>query len=182
MARTLFFSFFLFFVCCAEHAETTVPRFDFFFSCFCRYACQEPDLVYVSYLHSKGSRISPSHAANATTVEQHNTLMHNAEVWRQLGEHFVLDQFPECVTSGADMCGPLWLEEPYFHFSGNFWTAKCSHVRRLSPSHLMVADHIKNRLNAESWLGLYLRRAREPYVFFLGGRGWEDGHASTIAK
>ena len=77
--------------------------------------------------------------------------------WRRYMSYFVFDRASECIealTSGDyDTCGPNWLFRPdYFpwHYSGNFWWARCDYVARLVPPELM---QVEGRLNAEFWIG-----------------------------
>jgi hypothetical protein len=104
--------------------------------------CSRRDSDRVLYLHSKGSKASADHHYNPEV--QH----YNENVWRLIGEHFVIDQFNECVDSNADICGPVWTGN---HFAGNFWSAKCVYVRELSglPDPRTVVD----RFGAETWIG-----------------------------
>jgi hypothetical protein len=110
-------------------------------------ACNDPSkpLDWVSYLHSKGTTVGAVHQATVNenaTPRAFRLLRANARLWRQMAEHFVLHRFYECVQAvpPVELCGPFWSSTPWPHFSGNFWSATCSHVRGLSLAHLYGGD------------------------------------------
>jgi hypothetical protein len=78
--------------------------------------------------------------------------------WRHLMEHVVIERFRECMAylKSHDVCGANWLERPWPHFSGNFWWARASYVRTLTPPDTLpivpVLDH-GQRHTCERWIG-----------------------------
>ncbi|WP_422927497.1 glycosyltransferase [Singulisphaera sp. PoT] len=71
-------------------------------------------------------------------------------------EAIVLDKHEACLEllEGHDACGGDWkligFDEHRPHFSGNFWWANASYLRRLTPPRLLPAA---NRYEAEFWIG-----------------------------
>lgn len=68
--------------------------------------------------------------------------------WRLVMEHFVIDRYEDCIAalSSCDACGVNKRPSPP-HFSGNFWWANSSHLKRLP----LITD--KSRGFAEMWIG-----------------------------
>lgn len=74
--------------------------------------------------------------------------------WRHLLEHFNLIQADRAVKrlDGVDMTGCLYSNDPCPHFSGNFWWARSSYIRRLpNPMPHELEPFDRNR--AEFWIG-----------------------------
>lgn len=97
---------------------------------------------YVFYLHTKGV------FRNTTEVAD----------WRHLMEYFVIERYEECITSlgSNDVCGVNWLEQPWTHFSGNFWWARTDYIRRLPPIVDIPVDQVLDhteRHRCERWIG-----------------------------
>ena len=80
----------------------------------------------VLYIHSKGVKIHPPHE-----------VAHIAD-WVSFMCHFLMDRHVECLQL-LDTCDTVGVNlqlEPW-HYSGNFWWSKSSHIRTLPP----VPDH-----------------------------------------
>jgi hypothetical protein len=145
-----------------EETETLVSLKDFSY--------ENPD-AKVLYIHTKG-----------VTKESLN-----AESWRLMMEHFVIDKWYECVEnlnkydavgSNLKILGPTtwsdgkqsWEKAGTQHFVGNFWWANASYVNTLDDKFL-VSDF---RLDREFWIGsgkgkmksLYQPEDHEPYTYF----------------
>jgi hypothetical protein len=94
---------------------------------------------YVYYFHTKG-------------VVRHPNCP-NVRAWRNYMEHFVLGHHKCCTAAlaAADVCGVDWYQEPWPHFSGNFWWATSSYVRTLPPP---VGLNHAERHQCEAWIGM----------------------------
>ena len=71
--------------------------------------------------------------------------------WRFLMEYYCIDNWKKCVfrlAAGVDAVGCNLQEEPYRHFSGNFWWANSKYIAEKVAT--MEID--ANRMNAEFWL------------------------------
>jgi len=77
----------------------------------------------VLYIHSKGVKIHPPHEVS-----------HIAE-WVSFMCHFLMDRYTQCLQllDTCDSVGVNLQPEPTWHYSGNFWWSKASHIRTLSP-------------------------------------------------
>jgi hypothetical protein len=84
---------------------------------------------YIGYWHTKGAK----HIANNCVAD-----------WRRYMVHFFL-QGPD---SGTDLTGVNWTQRPWPHFSGNFWWARASYLRRL-PEPVRVDSN----MYWEEWVG-----------------------------
>jgi len=80
--------------------------------------------------------------------------------WRQYMTYFNVNQYQECFDSleEYDSCGVDLVTEPAVHYSGNFWWAKSSYIKKLP-----TIDEIKFpktppilsvRHNCEFWIGM----------------------------
>jgi len=88
----------------------------------------------VLYLHSKGVT-KPNHK--------------NIQDWKNLMEYFLIEKFQLCIDSlqKHDVCGVNYLPgRP--HYSGNFWWATSSHIKKLKKLKTEMVD----RLYCEYWL------------------------------
>lgn len=86
----------------------------------------------VLYLHAKG-------------VSRTGDNRHNVQGWRRMLEYFLVENHERCVremeevdTLGGNLCVINREGDPYrpghgLHYSGNFWWARTSHVRKLTP-------------------------------------------------
>lgn len=105
---------------------------------------REHCLVY--YVHTKG-------------------VFHNSPCvvdWRRLMEHFVILRHDRCLQklSTNDICGVNWHEEPWPHFSGNFWWARSDYTAALpSVANWRLGQHWSDdRHICERWIGMASRR------------------------
>lgn len=81
--------------------------------------------------------------------------------WRKYLTYFNIYRFEECIKSlndGFDCCGVDWRTNPVPHFSGNFWWAKCSYLKKL-PEIKTLNKHnsikiLTLRHNAEMYIGM----------------------------
>ena len=109
------------------------------------------------YLHSKG--------ASKTREDEY----HNAKCWMDFMLYGVVDNYKVCLShlerpDGPDLVGSQW----HWHFKGNFWWAKSSHLREM-PDPMGIGDE---RFNAEYWccLGLWwhgYKKSRIKNLFYL---------------
>lgn len=84
--------------------------------------CDELDEeYYIGYIHHKGV----THFGRPS--EKYVT------EWREMLEYFVIEKWKEAVQllGEYEIAGVNWKEEPWPHFSGNFWWARSSYIKRL---------------------------------------------------
>lgn len=110
---------------------------------------------YVLYLHHKGV----TNAGNSCVDD-----------WRHLMSHFCITEWRSCVNkleSGSDTVGVNWRQDPYPHYSGNFWWAKSSYIKTLPELVMPAQVQYKSQINiklpphypyayrfdAEFWIG-----------------------------
>lgn len=83
---------------------------------------------YICYFHLKGL----SRRGDACVQD-----------WRQYMEYWCIDRWEDNVAKldeGMDTVGANYIEGPWSHYSGNFWWARASYVRKLEP--LVHPDNI----------------------------------------
>lgn len=95
-------------------------------------ACPDSRILY---FHSKGI----SHATK------------NQDDWRMMMQHFTIVKWREAVKllDNHDVVGVNWRTYPVPHFSGNYWWANASFLRKLDVGFLN--DH--DRMSQEFWIG-----------------------------
>lgn len=134
----------------------------------------------VMYAHTKGAgnlkdgcQGRPGQVLDGSTPQ---------DAWRRAMIDRLVLGWRECLTrleEGYDAVGPMWIHQDFVpnvgqlfsHFSGNFWMATCSYVRRLprcktDPSEAVALDGkrylaVEARAHAEIWIGLGDPRACE---------------------
>jgi hypothetical protein len=98
------------------------------------------DYSIVLYLHTKG-----------VTREEKT----QCRDWRRFMEYFVIDKWEDCVLALVkhDACGVnYWDDHEHPHFSGNFWWAKGSYIKKLPPVPAYDGT-LATRMEAEFWIG-----------------------------
>jgi hypothetical protein len=84
--------------------------------------CDESDEeFYVCYFHLKG------------LTKRDNV---NVQDWREYMEHWQIDRWQDHVAAldtGSDTAGCNYIENPWPHYSGNFWWGRASYIRKLDP-------------------------------------------------
>lgn len=110
---------------------------------------------YVMYFHLKGL----SRPGDTT-----------AQDWRKFMEYWIVENWQACVAKldeNFDTVGPNFIESPWPHYSGNFWWARASYIRKLnkmpqpdqlpwgtkSPYTDAVYDPGNFRYDYEAWIG-----------------------------
>jgi len=76
----------------------------------------------VLYIHSKGVKNRPPHE------------ILNVADWVSFMCHFLMDRYAQCLELLDTTCNAVGVNlrpEPEWHYSGNFWWSKASHVRTL---------------------------------------------------
>lgn len=144
---------------CFVHNRTVITEYEFpTLRTLAEHCEDKPDGDRVLYLHTKGEKVSVDHKIHDPEGKNIENALFNANVWRLLGEHFVMDQFSECVKYRADICGPLFKHQEYnAHFQGNFWSATCAYIRGLPKQSIYNPG---DRYYAEFWIGLNSAKAR----------------------
>jgi hypothetical protein len=112
-----------------------------------RDVCKNND-VNVCYYHLRGVT---SPLDNLCVVDQ-----------RHYMTYFNIEKYKDCISilnSGADVVGVDYSTWPTFHFSGNFWWSKSSHINTLvAPEDLPGIDNFynkddrKHRHRCEMWI------------------------------
>ena len=108
-----------------------------------------PQTAVVFYFHNKGaSKWSPNWRDNVNKTWTYSRSLY----WRKFLEYFLLERPHLCLDQilfqNATTCGANWHVKMKNHYSGNFWSASCSHVLQLKP---MGSD--ENYVGPEFWLG-----------------------------
>jgi len=119
--------------------------------------CDESfDEFNVLYLHHKGA------------TQPFNDCVSD---WREYMLYFCVDRWKECVEhlSDIDVVGVNYMNEPYPHFSGNYWWAKSNYIKTCPPIIKPIGNKFQKsqfgfehyteipysyRFDAEFWLGL----------------------------
>jgi hypothetical protein len=133
--------------------ETDGAQFEFPTIDLLRQHCADNDGA-VLYIHTKGVvRSGPS-----------------IDDWRAAMLYWMVERWRECVDKlikGYDAVGYTRCERPVPHFQGNFWWAKCAHVRTLGdPRDIRFIPSVSNqgpRHKAEFWILSKPGRFYEPY-------------------
>lgn len=119
-----------------------------------RDCCGFEDERLILYFHSKGITKPDSIPARD---------------WRRFLLHFNVDRWEDNVAlleHGFDTVGVNLLEEPFLHYSGNFWWSKSGYIKTLRE-----LPRFMNRHYAENWICTNNPRACE--VFNSGVKHWE---------
>ena len=78
--------------------------------------------------------------------------------WRKYLEYFLIEHPALCLEKilfqNASTCGANWHPILRNHYSGNFWSASCEHIRRLKP----MTSEDSGYYDAEFWVGKYKDR------------------------
>jgi len=116
-------------------------------------ACEFPTLSYLhKFCQSKDCLVFYLHTKGVFSGRQFPTVAD----WRRLLEHFVLGKYERCIRllrdGGYDAVGVNWHQQPWPHFSGNFWWATSHYVQTLPEVEQLSRDG--SRRNGERWIGL----------------------------
>ena len=118
------------------------------------------DDFYCYYLHSKGVSITEK---NMTTYNGAINLTHLKNCvndWRKYMEYFIINRYEDSIKfldEGFDSCGVNLTTKDLLsrpippHFSGNFWWSKSDYLKKLPE---IDSLNLKNRFNAENWIGM----------------------------
>jgi len=106
----------------------------------------------ICYIHTKGVSINENNMSFYHGSNDINHLKNCVNDWRKYMEYFILDNYKNCIDqlNIYDACGVNLVESPQKHFSGNFWWANSSYIKKLPDIHKIDISH---RWNAEFWLG-----------------------------
>lgn len=110
---------------------------------------------YALYMHQKGIRHPDASSVHA---------------WRRYMQYFSIERWRDCIAKlneGYDAVGVDWRDDPWKHFSGNFWWARASYIRKLPRwqrpkhcgykrqfSHLVYDPYDDYRMENEFWIGI----------------------------
>jgi len=128
------------------------------------YCDNDPGESHILYLHHKGISKSTSEPVRD---------------WRDLMMYFNVTQWRDCVEKldqGYDTAGAIWRGNYHYpHYSGNFWWAKSSYIKRLPVFRMPGENGYQSQFgfvnspykeDAEFWLGL---GNPNPYCFYNSG-------------
>jgi hypothetical protein len=112
-----------------------------------------PQTTKVFYIHNKGT--SKWHSSWREEIDTNKTWTYGHSLyWRKYLEYFLIERPALCLDKillqNASTCGANWHPELLNHYSGNFWSASCTHIQRLEP-----LKETKKYVAAEFWLGKY---------------------------
>ena len=101
------------------------------------------------YLHSKGITSVDNHL-KAGNID----VFKNYLYWRQFLNWGVIERWPECIRllDKSDMVGVNYLNTPEPHYSGNFWWANSSHIRKLPDPSTTDWWHKLKQETKDNWL------------------------------
>lgn len=126
----------------------------------------------VWYVHTKGvSKTEEEWEKNKSLyqevlqVDSLEILRRHEKEWRHYMQHFVIRQHGRCIESltDHDVVGASWREDPFPHFSGNFWWARSSYLKGLTDPYKYRGQYDwvdDKRAGAEAWVGSRSPRAR----------------------
>lgn len=150
------------------HVDNTTKNHEYSGLNFLKQYCDQLDEEqYIMYWHLKGV----SHLTNP-----------GVQNWREYMEYWTIDRYQDCIEeldNEFDTVGTNWIDEPFHgvdhavrnwkHYSGNFWWARSSYIKKLKPlkrsdeyisgtvSELTgyTVDHVNNywRFDYEAWIG-----------------------------
>ena len=92
---------------------------------------QAKDDDYLCYIHTKGiSYLAGQRRVNGALDARHIKAING---WRLKMEQKILTEWPQRVASmpQCDTQGCYFRQQPFWHYMGNFWWAKGTHIRRL---------------------------------------------------
>lgn len=122
---------------------------------------------YILYTHSKGVISASAAVAN----------------WREVLNHFCIKEWPTCVRllGDAETVGLKDIASKEFTFSGNFWWARSSHIKRLpnpQETHTYLGTEkfhpggASYRYGLEYWIRTYQPTAQ--YIFDTGANHFDN--------
>lgn len=86
---------------------------------------------YALYFHTKGITSTLRHFRNSP---QEIDAFRTYQYWRHYLNYGVLEKWKDCIKAlddGYDTAGVNYQTFPHFHYSGNFWWSKASHIKML---------------------------------------------------
>lgn len=97
-------------------------------------------------------------------IESLEVLVRHEREWRYYMQHFVFKKHTQCIEAlnDHDVAGPSWRDDDFPHFSGNFWWARSSYVRKLRSPYALRRQYqwIDDRVGAEAWIGSHSPRVK----------------------
>jgi hypothetical protein len=90
----------------------------------------QPD-DYICYIHTKGiSYLTGQRKVNGVFNARHIKAING---WRLKMEQKILTEWPQRIAAmpGCDTQGCYFKQDPFWHYMGNFWWAKGSHILKL---------------------------------------------------
>ena len=141
---------------------------------------------HVFYFHTKGlSFLSGDRIWGELNQQLRPRNIKALSSWRLVMETELLDSWiwrRHQLNEGADTLGCYFLGDPFYHYMGNFWWARGSHIRKLpDPLNFDIAPYPAMALVETSPLRIkyeqWLFRATDSY--YVGVRDWPFHHQDT---
>jgi hypothetical protein len=136
--------------------------------------CQHNPNHRVGYMHNKGS-------FNSRNAKNH--------WWRRHMTLAVTDQ--SCIQppdETCDLCGLNWYILPWTHFSGNFFTARCSYINKLLPIEEFreKMSNLAKQITDYEQQGRFLFHTFRNQDIYMGldryaSEAWPGSHPSVVA-
>jgi hypothetical protein len=150
------------------HVDTATKNYEYAGLKFLKEYCDQlEEEQYIMYWHLKGV----SHLNNI-----------GVQNWREYMEYWNIDRYQDCIEeldNEFDTVGTNWIDEPFLgvdrvvrnwkHYSGNFWWARSSYIKKLKPlkhpdeytpgtvseitGYAMDGIHNNWRFDHEGWIG-----------------------------
>lgn len=119
---------------------------------------QENNSLYL-YLHAKG--VANPHWNHIDGEKEF------VADWRNYMEYFNVERWEDCVSllnSGYDCVGVNYKDNPWPHFSGNFWWATSDYLRRTERPIDAYPPDGPDRFYDERWIGLSYPKAMSMHL------------------
>lgn len=123
----------------------------------------EKEDFYCWYIHTKGVGLEESTMSFYHGATDFDHLKSCVNDWREYMEYFIIDKFDSCLfllSKDHDACGVNLVDDPSWHFSGNFWWAKSDYIKKLPDIDSLDKEF---RWNAELWIGMGDGRLKSLY-------------------
>lgn len=113
---------------------------------YCQYA--NCDILYI---HTKGA--SSHYRSDGVRVNGLYTgWWSDTDKWLSFLMYSLTSRHQDAIKKlqEYDVVGPMWRQGPFYHYSGNFFIAKCEHIRKLRK-----LDYYKANFNTADYKGRY---------------------------
>ena len=109
----------------------------------------------IGFMHTKGiAYLTGEKQINGWTQPRNISAINS---WRWAMEYYTLDLWQDRINNlnmASDTEGIMMYLDPFWHYAGNFWWSKGSHIKRLPDPTRMEAPY-GPRMNPRAWLMLH---------------------------